>query len=558
MKRGKSQLRRYATAMAVLAVLATQASALAAEGPRLTTVSRATKGDLAPARTYTGPFLLADPEDQTRIFAAAAELRSRTCHLLRSNDAGRSWTLLMASPSPPSYPFCSTSSGMLTQTPMAWGRDRTLYYATHGWDTQDGGPAGNVSVVLARSTDFGDTWETTIVRDARGRSGPEAEANNAVASLAVDTKSAAQDIVYVGWRANYPNAPSLPSGLRPLRPPLVAASVDGGRTFSEPIDVSKFYTKTVKGPDGADLPVGMSFTAPSLAVDDKGTLFALYPAAPPSAFPPTFALPKLPMLLARSTDRGKTFTFTEAGPPLNYNEGVQILRWSPEGGGDGTLHMVFEDKLEQPTGSADRDIYYVRSTDGGSTFSPPQRLNDDNPAELRVQATPNISVAPNGRLDAAWWDFRNDPGTFVNDVYASFSTDNGETWSKNVRVTDRSIDRKLGVWTNGFDIRQPPGIASGPQLTVFGWDDTRLGDDLTETQDVFSRAVQHAPLGAATNAPARYAIAAVVGLAVVGVVLLALSRRRQTTAASGAPAGRRDQESADVKMGAVGSRERRR
>ena len=132
MIRAKSNFRRYAVPAAVLAVLAVQATALAADGPRMTTVTRATKDDAAPARTYTGPFLLADPEDQTRIFAAAAELRSRTCHLLRSNDAGRTWTRLMSSPSPPSYPFCSTSSGMLTQTPMAWGRDRTLYYATHG------------------------------------------------------------------------------------------------------------------------------------------------------------------------------------------------------------------------------------------------------------------------------------------------------------------------------------------------------------------------------------------------------------------------------------------
>ena len=157
MRTASGRSRRHLLLLAALAVLGVQASAVAAEAPRLTTVSRATKDDLAPARTYTGPFLLADPEDQTRIFAAAAELRSRTCHLLRSNDAGRTWTRLMSSPSPPSYPFCSTSSGMLTQTPMAWGRNRTLYYATHGWDTQDGGPAGNVSVVLARSTDFGES-----------------------------------------------------------------------------------------------------------------------------------------------------------------------------------------------------------------------------------------------------------------------------------------------------------------------------------------------------------------------------------------------------------------
>jgi hypothetical protein len=84
-------------------------------------------------------------------------------------------------------------------------------------------------------------------------------------------------------------------------------------------------------------------------------------------------------------------------------------------------------------------------------------------------------VAPNGRLDAIWWDFRNDPGLFANDVYYSWSTDNGATWSPNERVTDRLIRRRLGVWSNGFDQRQPPGVASSDALAVFVWDDTRDG-----------------------------------------------------------------------------------
>lgn len=508
----------------VLAV-ATPSEAGATRPPRLSYATQATKADLDPARTYTAPSLVVDPDDQTHVFGAAAELRSRTCHLVTSADAGRTWTIADASPSPPSYPFCSTSSGMLTQTPLAWGRNHTLYFAMAGWDSQDGGVGGNASVVLARSTDLGRSWTTTIVRDARGKTGPQAENNGAVASLVVDTTTAKEDVVYVGWRANFPNLPLLTGGLRPLRPPMVAVSTDAGRTFSDPIDVSSFYKPTVKGADGTDRPVGMGFTAPSLALDGKGTLFVLYPGAIPAAFPATAPAPKLPLLLARSADRGKTFDFTEAGAPLNHNEAVQILRWSPQGGGAGTLHMIYEDSDSQTT--ADRDIFYMRSTDGGRTFTPPHRLNDDDPKQQRVQVTPNFSVAPNGRLDVAWWDFRNDPGSFVNDVYATSSADNGMTWSANLRITDQSINRKVGVWSNGYDIRQPPGIASGDQLTTFAWDDTRLGDDLTQTQDIFSRSLQYAALGGTGGGAPGYAAAAFAGLAVVGVILLALSRRRR-------------------------------
>ena len=65
-----------------------------------------------------------------------------------------------------------------------------------------------------------------------------------------------------------------------------------------------------------------------------------------------------------------------------------------------------------------------------------------------AKSRPNITFAPNGRGDVVWWDTRDDPGIRANDVYYAYSTDNGSTWSKNVRVTDQSIDRRLGVWAN--------------------------------------------------------------------------------------------------------------
>ena len=63
-------------------------------------------------------------------------------------------------------------------------------------------------------------------------------------------------------------------------------------------------------------------------------------------------------------------------------------------------------------------------------------LNDDDPAKIFPQGIPNMAVAPNRRVDIAWWDLRNDPGiSFGNDVHYASSSDNGATWSKNMRVT---------------------------------------------------------------------------------------------------------------------------
>jgi len=178
----------------------------------------------------------------------------------------------------------------------------------------------------------------------------------------------------------------------------------------------------------------------------------------------------------------------------------------------------------------------VRSTDGGRTFTPPKKLNDDvDPGALRLQVTPNLDVSPDGRVTAAWWDFRDDTGAFTNDVYATWSDDNGATWSRNEKITDQPINRRLGVWSNGSDMRGPPAIASAKEYTVFGWDDTRFGATETPVQDVFIRSVQFEALGGGSNDTARALAAAMAGLALAGLLLLAVAlaaRRRQP----GAPA----------------------
>ena len=81
------------------------------------------------------------------------------------------------------------------------------------------------------------------------------------------------------------------------------------------------------------------------------------------------------------------------------------------------------------------------------------------------------------------------------------------------------------MWTNGYDMRMPPGVASTDKLAVFAWDDTRNTDQLAEGQDIYAATVQHAAIGAGDTNAMRYAAAALGGLAVVGLVLL-LERRR--------------------------------
>ena len=89
-----------------------------------------------------------------------------------------------------------------------------------------------------------------------------------------------------------------------------------------------------------------------------------------------------------------------------------------------------------PPGRSTTDVMFVRSTDGGVTFSAPVKVNDDpvNPSKWHWFGT--FAVAPNGRLDAVWHDTRNAANNTDSQLFYSWSTDGGVTWAPNVAVSN--------------------------------------------------------------------------------------------------------------------------
>ncbi|MGI8983479.1 MAG: sialidase family protein [Acidimicrobiales bacterium] len=536
-------------------------AAVAADPPTLTTPVQVTKGDLDPQRTYSGPSLLVHPDNPEVIVAGSLEFRSRQCRLMRSTDGGGSWRILDNPPALASYPFCLANNSNTFQAPLAWGGNDTLYMLTVGWDTQD--TRSKVSIVVHRSTDLGDSWTSHMVRDARAtdEAGDINENNRPATDIVVDRKGGTDDIVYVTYRRGYSGTQS--GNGRPSTP-MVGVSTDGGRTFAEPAPlVAGFFeqagdrgsaiqaTTTVPPTSPTTAPAagtlaaqpdqGASFGGgnPSITIDDKGTVYGAWKSASSNISPS----PPPGVFVSRSSDRGATWTVTQVRP-FSYENGsafvIPQVKWSSGGGSNGTLHLVY-DGSDRPEIASYANVYYTRSTDGGRTWSEPSLLPDEDPALLNGKFIPNMSVAPNGRVDVAWWDTRDDPGIRANDVYYTYSQDNGRTWAPNIRVTDQVIDRRLGVWGNNFDQNSPPGIASVNAYAILGWDDTRFsrGEDGNVEiadpisggegigggiQDVFISSVQFAPVGGGTSSAAKIALAGVVGLLAVGVILLITSR----------------------------------
>lgn len=88
------------------------------------------------------------------------------------------------------------------------------------------------------------------------------------------------------------------------------------------------------------------------------------------------------------------------------------------------------------------NVVFVRSTDGGQSWSAPLILNDDN-ANGNWQWFGSLSVAPNGRIDVTWLDTRDNPGTYLSRLYYSYSTDGGLSWSEDEALSD-AFDPHLG------------------------------------------------------------------------------------------------------------------
>jgi hypothetical protein len=104
--------------------------------------------------------------------------------------------------------------------------------------------------------------------------------------------------------------------------------------------------------------------------------------------------------------------------------------------GTSTNNSVYMLASAQPTGfTTGNDVMFVRSTNGGQTFSSAKRVNDDpiNHSKWHWMAT--FAVAPNGRIDSVWLDTRNAANNTDSQLFYSNSTDGGVTWSANVAAS---------------------------------------------------------------------------------------------------------------------------
>jgi hypothetical protein len=126
--------------------------------------------------------------------------------------------------------------------------------------------------------------------------------------------------------------------------------------------------------------------------------------------------------LVRGTRMRLTVTPASSGiaPPMNATRTAGFSTGSVKADGSGVLHAVTDDDSGAVTGS---EVFYRRSTDGGATFTAPVKLHPTG-ALARESA---FTIDPTGRIFVVW------SGRFIADptprIYFVKSTDGGASFS---------------------------------------------------------------------------------------------------------------------------------
>lgn len=507
-------------------------------------------GDPSPGRAYNQPQMLVNPADSSTLAIVGANYNGGDCLAYVSRDDGRTWARSSAVARPSDYKTC-VRPDLGPYLGAEFNSDGDMLLVSAADDL--GGQQAINDLYFAKSATLGRNWDFSIVHE--GKSAREFQTVDgttktggehfSLVRMGVDPSD--PDYVYAGARLGHAdrNEPYGLFGDIPIRA-VVASSHDGGETWNSLTD------------QASDMEDVYGTYVPEIAVGSDGTVYAFARERTPPEDPEEPADSSSPpgtpgaggrLLMSKSTDHGETWetqSIDDSAVPCSRCQWIPTATIDPR---NDNLYVTFNQRRDE---DSRHTIWFTRSTDGGDTWSELVELHDGD--SDRDAYFPGISVAPNGRVDVAWHDFRTDAEPWFNpsgergdevywDIYYTYSNDDGQTWAPNMRISDRSMHRNEGYsLNNNAFLSGPMGIASQDHAAYITWADSRRGTVESPVEDFyFSQVIHGEGDGGAsvTGWPSAWTLILSLGLALVltGVLLISAvlfvrrSRQAGTTTA---------------------------
>jgi hypothetical protein len=371
----------------------------------------------------------------------------RNCATMISRSGGQSWREVNL----PNAPTVGCFDIMTASAP-----DGRIYVsepvigANFGLGLGSSASTAKGSIKMFSTTDEGKTWE-----GPGDVACPMAEDHPRI--VVDDSDGPHRGRLYIEWNEVYDSV------LKNRFNMFLQYSDDHGKTFNDAILVA---TAVAKG--------GKLVATEPVVLSDGTLLVTYYQYFNPLSDPKNDAEP---FYIVRSTDGAKTLSdpvkvFTVGSSAWRYLRGDFAHAFTlPIVTADTSKLSRFRDQIYvvwQDVSQGEADIWFVKSSDKGASWSSPKRINDNAPTAkggpVDYREIPVVATNKDGVIGIAWYDYRDDPTHTCWKQYFSASLDGGQTFLPNVAVSSQpscpakgSLSPSVYVWNTSpyFDDTLP-------------------------------------------------------------------------------------------------------
>jgi hypothetical protein len=377
-----------------------------------------------------------------QIIGSCNDLSSSTMEMFYSTNGGQTW----------SQTNLPTYSGDSFQSDPAvdWTSDGTAWALTIGVISN---PPLDANVRCFKSVNQGATWTF--------------DSNLSPTNTQTDKAS-----IWVDHSASSPYHNNIYAIWHDGNPTFVATRNGPGGTWNTPVQVTG--TESQGTTDGGDV-----------KTNAYGDVFAFWPSSGTQQ-----------LFVAKSTNGGTSFgtpvqiatTFGSFWYPIPAQAERNVLIyvtagayrtatidnvyacWHDLAGGSG-CNTTSDAPGSNASSSCVNRIWFTRSTDGGTTWETPWKINDQN--ALNDQFFPRmICDETSGILMVVYYDTIGDTDRVHTDIWMQTSTDNGQTWSAATRVTTSESDEATAT-ANGNQYGDYIGMTGSAGNYFPCWTDSR-------------------------------------------------------------------------------------